>query len=375
MRWVEGRRRRRPSPTLYTLKKTLQNIGLSPWSESQFESHLRDGLVAARVVAVHRTMMIVHDGRKEIKAELTGRLQFIAVSPSDLPTVGDWVTIHVLDDGEFAVVHEVMPRRSVVVRKAAGSVVEEQLIAANVDVAFIVQACDMDFNLRRLERYLAAVRTGNVRPIILLSKSDVISPDELQHFVDDIHTIEPFLPIVPFSNNDPDQLASIEGLLEEGKTYCLIGSSGVGKSTLVNRLIGSEKLKTSAIREKDGKRKHTTTSRQLIVLKNKAVLIDTPGMREFGAVGIESGLQETFLEIEILAEDCKFGNFSHTVEVGCALLATIETGELEASRLNEFLKLKRESARNEMSLADKRKKDRSLGKLYKRILDEKKDRR
>lgn len=320
-------------------------------------------------------MLIVHDGRKEIKAELTGRLQFIAISPSDLPTVGDWVSINILDEGEFAIIHEVMPRRSVVVRKAAGSVVEEQLIAANVDVAFIVQACDMDFNLRRLERYLAAVRSGNVRPVILLSKSDILSPEEVQERVDAIHSIEPFLPIVSFSNNEPEHLAHIDDLLEEGKTYCLIGSSGVGKSTLVNRLIGSEKLKTSAIREKDGKGKHTTTSRQLIVLKNKAVLIDTPGMREFGTVGIESGLQETFFEIESLAEDCKFGDCSHTVEVGCALLEAVENGTLEKPRLDGYLKLKRESARNEMSLADRRKKDKDLGKLYKRIQGEKRNRR
>jgi len=354
---------------------SLQSIGLSPWSEQQLEDHVRDGWTPARVVAVHRNLMVVHDGTREIRAELTGRLQFLADSPRDLPTVGDWVSVQVLDQGEFAVIDAVMPRRSVLKRKAAGDKVEEQMIAANVDVAFIVQACDQDFNIRRLERYLIAVRSGQVRPVVLLSKSDLASEEDQASLIHTIQDIEPHLQVVVFSSNSPEEWSSIVSLLEPKKTYCLLGSSGVGKSTLVNRLIGSDVLKTSSIREHDGKGKHTTTSRQLLTLDSGAILIDTPGMREFGAIGMDVGLQSTFSELDELSKSCRFNDCGHTVELGCALLEAVANETIDESRLRAYLKLQRESARNDMSLADRRKKDKNLGKLYKSVLKAKKDRR
>jgi len=353
----------------------LHSIGLNSWTVHQIEDHLREGWKAARVIAVHRNMLVIHDGEREIKAELTGRLQFIAQLPKDLPTVGDWVSAQIMDQGEFAVIDVVLPRHSVVARKAAGDRVEEQLIAANVDVAFIVQACDADFNLRRLERYLVAVRSGNVRPILLLSKSDLVTKDEQQALIEQVHSIEPFLPMVLFSNDVQEGWNAVDSLLEPGKTHCLLGSSGVGKSTLVNRLIGSDLLKTSSIRESDGKGRHTTTSRHLIVLESGAILIDTPGMREFGTIGVESGVSETFSDIEEMGTHCRFTDCSHTVEKGCALISAVESGTLDASRLTSYVKLQRESARNEMSLADRRKKDKNQGKFYKQVIQAKKDRR
>lgn len=213
----------------------------------------------------------------------------------------------------------------------AGRKVSYQLIAANVDVALIIQSLDNNFNLRQLERYISIAKEDNIEPIILLSKSDLLSKQEIKSKISDILSLMPNIQVIAFSNIDKNKLVEVTQLLESRKTYCLIGSSGVGKTTLINHILEKNKFKTREVR-KDGKGKHTTTNRQLIMLTNQATIIDTPGMRELGITDSQKGISETFQEISELARQCRFNNCTHTVEKGYAVLAALNDGILSNER-------------------------------------------
>lgn len=316
----------------------------------------------ARVTAVDRDQYLIRNAAGEVPARLTGRTAYTSVSAVDLPCVGDWVRVRLHDDGAHASILEVLPRRSFLRRKRPGSAVEFQMIAANIDLAFIVQSCHFDFNVRRLERYLVLTREGGIEPVLLLTKTDLVSPATLAELVVQIRQAGIGAPVVALSNVSGEGIAAVRALLQPGQSCCLLGSSGVGKTTLVNRLLGDDGLATGAVSQ-SGEGRHTTTRRQLIPLPGGAFLIDMPGMRELGMLEVGEGLADSFADIEAHARHCRFADCRHGGEPGCAVRQAIEQGELDPEHFRNYLKLKKEAAFHDLSLHEKRNKDRAFGKL------------
>lgn len=348
--------------------ENLEKIGYSLWFQSRVDHEKAMVHDVARVVSVHRDSYIVTKGYEDVYAELSGNLSYTTNSTSDLPTTGDWVYADFFDNDTHAIVHGVFPRKSLIKRKAPGKLIDWQLIAANIDVAFIIQSVDQDFNLRRLERYLVMVNESGIAPTILLSKCDLITGQKLDEIKRSILEIAPQANVIAFSNLNGKNIETINDSLLKGQTYCLLGSSGVGKTTLLNSIAGGDHFETQSVSTKTSKGRHTTTSRELVQLENGAMLIDTPGMRELGSMSVDVGIDETFSEIQTLSQCCKFGNCSHTSEKGCAILAAINDGQLSEQRYKNYKKMKKESAFNDMSYSEKRKKDKDFGKLIKSVL-------
>ena len=351
----------------------IKKLGFDNWFEDKIDSGKLSEQTIARIIAVNKNSFIVSNGVKDIYAELTGKFLFNSDSAMDFPTVGDWVYVQLFDDDSLAIIHEIFPRRSLLKRKTPGKKIEYQLIAANIDTAIIMQSLDFNFNIRRLERYLVMINESNILPVIFLSKSDLISTDEIESKKTDIYRIMPDIKIVAFSNNNLTDIEDIKTLFTPFKTFCLLGSSGVGKTTLLNNLIHQDLYKTQAIREKDGRGKHTTTRRELIVLENGAIVVDNPGMRELGVISIESGLDDTFNEITELSEQCRYKDCTHTIESGCAVLKGIEDGIISNERYQNYKKMYKESLYNEMSYVEKRQKDKKFGKFIHSYMKNKKD--
>ncbi len=349
----------------------LESIGYSDWFKSRVDDEKIAAHSVARIVSVHRDSYTVTKGGEEIFAELSGNLLYGTEFASDLPTTGDWVYVDCYDDDTHAIIYGVFPRKTLLKRKTAGKSVDFQLIAANIDLAFIIQSLNDNFNLRRLERYLVMVNESGIEPAILLSKCDLMSSEEIEGIKKQVVGIAPKTIVMEFSNLDRENVDSIIGSLKRNYSYCLIGSSGVGKTTLLNNIIGSEKFETQPVSRIQNKGRHTTTSRQLVRLESGAMIIDTPGMRELGSMSANGGLHETFSEILELSQICRFANCSHTNEKGCAILAAIEAGDLSEQRYQNYLKMKRESEFNQMSYLEKRRKDRSFGKLVKSTMKNK----
>ena len=321
-------------------------------------------LTVGRITLQEKGMYRIRTIMGEQNALVSGKFQFDAQSSSDYPAVGDYVMVSCADP-DTAIIHQVLPRKSLFVRKAAGTSKTEQAVAANIDTVFLCMSLNNDFNLRRLERYLAVAWESGADPVVVLTKADLCA--DLPQKQREVETIAMGVDILTTSAMELEGYRQIMPYITEGRTVAFVGSSGVGKSTLINRLLGEERLATDGLRN-DDKGHHTTTHRELLFLPNGAMVIDTPGMRELGMWDAASGVEQTFTDIEALAAQCRFRNCSHTSEPGCAVRAAIRSGELDSGRWQSYQKLKNENsyaADSESYLAAKEKRFKEIAKINK----------
>jgi ribosome biogenesis GTPase / thiamine phosphate phosphatase len=347
---------------------TLKELGFQDCFLEQQPGGPPDGFRIARVMTVNKDRYLVRNELGDVPAEVTGNIMFGAESKLDYPGTGDWVLVQYMDGETFGIIHEILPRKNVLKRKVAGKGVAYQLIATNIETAFVVQALDGNFNVPRLERYLTMVTDGKIEPVILLSKNDLATEEQVDDCVGAAAELDERMTVIAFSNVTGDGLDRVLGLVKPGCTYCLLGSSGVGKTSLINRLAPDKHLLTQEVREKDGKGRHATTRRELFLLDNGGLIIDTPGMRELGHIGVEEGISETFADILELAEECRFSDCTHTSEPGCEVLAAMKDGTLSTRRHENYLKLKKESDHHSRTLLEKRRKDKAFGKMIKGVM-------
>lgn len=308
--------------------------------EAEFEAFVGPGLVPGRVVKQARDLSTLVTPVGELAAEVTGRFRRAAAGPADFPVVGDWAVVEPVGGGP-AIIHALLSRRSAFARKVAGEEVEAQVAAANVDTVFLVSGLDGDLNLRRIERYLATALESGAAPVVVLNKADL--RQDLDDIAAEVSSVAPGVPVAAVSAMAESGLAALEPYLVPRRTVALLGSSGVGKSTIINRLLGEERFRTSSMSDAAaGRGRHTTTSRELVRLPSGALLIDTPGIRELQLWSGEEGLERAFEDIEELAVRCRFPDCRHEHEPGCAVRAAARDGCLDARRLESYLKLRRE---------------------------------
>ncbi|CAE6961841.1 Small ribosomal subunit biogenesis GTPase RsgA [Vibrio sp. B1FIG11] len=342
--------------TLLTQPHPLKLLGWKPFFQQQLTLDDYENTLFARVIAHHRSGYVVVSEQGETHLPIHTSLPSM--------TVGDWVILN--HQQQFS---RLLERRSLFSRKAAGSKVAEQLIAANVDTVFIVCSLNHDFNLSRIERYLALINEADVEPVIVLTKADLC--DDADELKAQVQKLDPLLMVESVNGLDESDVTKLMGWCGEGQTVAFIGSSGVGKSTLVNTLLGEQEQATGGIREDDSKGRHTTTSRSIHLLPSGGILMDTPGMREIQLADCEAGVSETFADVEALAENCRFSDCQHQTEPGCAVQAAIEDGTLEMRRFTNYQKLLREQAHNGATLAEQRAQSKQFGKMVRSIVGEK----
>ncbi|MEH6651950.1 MAG: ribosome small subunit-dependent GTPase A [Motiliproteus sp.] len=331
---------------------SLAQLGWKPFFQQQLTLDEWEHAIVARVVEQHRSNLELMTEQGRILLPITPQMPVL--------TVGDWLLLNA--EEKFA---RALERLSLFSRKAAGSQVAVQLIAANVDTVFVVCSLNKDFNLSRIERYLALASEAGVEPVVVLTKSDCC--DDAHSYVGQVQSLNSLLLVEAVNGLDPDSVSALKPWCGEGKTVAFVGSSGVGKSTLVNTLIGQQQQVSATIREEDGKGRHTTTARSLHPMPFGGWLLDTPGMRELQLADCQQGVEDTFAEIGELAEQCQFSDCQHQGEPGCAVVAAIDDGGLDARRLSNYQKLMREQALNGASLAEKRSRDRNLSRYYRSV--------
>ncbi len=343
---------------------TLEDLGYLSDLENYRKDQKLDSFGVGRVISEHKERYVVKTTEKEYDAEIIGNLRYSALNRSDFPAVGDWVAISEYDEDKV-LIHAVFPRKTMIERQAVGKQGEKQIIATNIDYAFIVQAVDRDFNINRIERYLTICNASKVKALIILNKIDLINELELEKMISEVQERVKQVPVIAISNETQKGIEELSERMLKGKTYCLLGSSGVGKSSLLNTLSGKQQMKTNAISTSTSKGRHVTSHRELLVLENGGILIDNPGMREVGIADSTDGLEMTFDTIIKLSKQCKFKDCTHTTEIACAVLEAVEQGEIDENSYENYLKMEREKEHFESTIVEKRKKDKDFGKMIK----------
>lgn len=349
----------------------LEDLGFKQRLHKYKIENQLDSFLMGRVILQHRERYIVLTEQGEKESELLGNLRYTAESSMDFPAVGDWVALADYDTNK-GIIHAIYPRDTVLSRQAVGKKGEKQIIATNLDYGIIVQSLNRDFSINRLERYLTICNASSIIPIIILSKVDLIGKKERLNIIYQVKERAKNIPLLTISNVTGEGLDDVRTLIEKGKTYCLLGSSGVGKSTLINCITGRILMKTNEISNSIGRGKHVTTHRELLVLETGGILIDNPGMREVGITDSSSGLASTFEQIIELKEHCKYNNCNHVNTKGCAVLDAVDSGQLDENVYENYMKLEREQEHYTSTIFEKRQKDKAFGKMVKNVLKYKK---
>ncbi len=351
-------------------KIKIEDLGYDTFFESNRKKLKLDSFSVARITAEYRGAYKVINQNGEFLAKITGKQMLDASSREDYPAVGDWVAITELDP-DRAVIHGILSRKTIIKRKfgdknKVGDKTETQVVGTNIDVAYVVESIDRDYNLNRFERYFVIARDGGVRPAIILNKIDLISKEELDSKLDRLKQRFNDINIIATSTVSDEGLDELKKHITYGKTYCFLGSSGVGKSSLINKLLGeSGDIKTGDISSYSGRGKHITTSREMYFLKSGGIVIDNPGMREVGMTDMSAGIDSFFDEITALASKCKYVDCTHIHEPGCEVLSALKFGKLDESKYSNYISLKNETEHYEMTKLEKKEKDRQFGKFIK----------
>jgi ribosome biogenesis GTPase len=340
----------------------LSDLGLTDELIAYLNDNSLSDFTIGRVTQEHRERYIVSTGDDEYDAEITGNLRFSASSRADFPAVGDWVAMAIYDSN-MAIIHNILPRISILERQFVGKFGEKQIISSNINVAFIIQAIDNNFNINRLERYLAICYSAKIEPVLVISKIDLSAKNTVDEAINQIRKRDNRIKYFLVSNVTRQGLDQVLDFIQKGKTYCVVGSSGVGKSTLINNLLKRDILKTGQISQSTNKGKHVTDHRELFILENGGIVIDTPGMRELGMTDNIDGIKNTFQEIFNLSLKCKFPDCEHINETGCAVIEALSSGIINIDSLNNFRKLQNEEQRFQTTVVEKHKKEREFGKI------------
>lgn len=344
--------------------KKNEDLGYDDFFEFNRKKLKLDNFLVARVIVEYRGVYKVKNSDHIYLARVTGKRMFEAGSREDFPAVGDWVAISEADK-EQAVIQAILPRRTIIKRKSSGKN-EVQVIATNIDVALVVESIDRDFNLNRFERYFAIAKDGGIKPAIVLNKIDLISQEELDLIRGQIKDRFGEVDLIFTSIVTNERLDDLKKYIKKGQTYCFLGSSGVGKSSLINKLLGKDTIKTEVVGSRTIRGKHTTTNREIYFLENGGIVIDNPGMREVGMTDTDAGIDDLFDEITNLAKKCRFVDCTHVHEPGCEVLSALEAGRLNADRYSNYINLKKESEYYEMTDLERRQEDRQFGKFLKK---------